>query len=99
MRKSCIYELDRSVAEEEWGELLRPVQRTARGLRRIRLHETELRILEENGRIYLILGGTEDFQKQTEVVIDLEDLVPRGLRRKSLEILRSISEFVTQESA
>lgn len=79
----------------EWSELLRPVARAAKGLRRIRLYDADIRILEDDGRIYLILSGTSDFQRETEVYLDLDDLAPKGRRAKAREIFESLVQFVS----
>ena len=80
----------------EWSEVLRPVARAARGLRQIRLHDADLRILEQDGRIYLVLSGTSDFQRETEVHVDLADLLPKGKHPKSRQIFQSLLELVSE---
>ena len=89
------FEVKRSELGSELSELLRPVVRAAKGLRRIRLYDADVRILEEDGRIYLVLSGTSDFQRETEIYLDLEDLAPKGKRLKAREIFESVLQFVS----
>lgn len=88
------FEVSKEELGPEWSELLRPVARAAKGLRRIRLYDADVRILEDNSHIYLVLSGTSDFQRETEVYLDLEDLVPKGKRAKAREIFESLLQFV-----
>jgi len=87
-------EVERGEMDEGLTDLLRPVIRASRGLRRIRLHDADVRIHEDEGKIFFVLSGTSDFQRETEIYVDLEDLVPRGKHRKAREIFRSVLEFV-----
>lgn len=88
------FRVDKKELGKEWSELLRPVMRAARGLRRIRLYDADVRIHESEGRIYLVLSGTSDFQRETEVYLDLEDLEPKGKRLKAREILETLLQLV-----
>jgi len=88
------FEVNTEELGAEWSEALRPVMRAARGLRRIRLHDADIRIHESEGRIFLVLSGTSDFQRETEVYLDLDDLVPKGKHPKAQEIFESLLQFM-----
>jgi hypothetical protein len=96
MDKWTTVEIEKQELESGLTDLLRPVMRAARGLRRIRLHDADVRIHEDEGKIFLVLSGTSDFQRETEIYVDLEDLVPKGKHRKSREIFESLVQFVNE---
>jgi hypothetical protein len=87
-------EVNKNELASEWSDLLRPVARASKGLRRIRLYDADVRIHESDGHIFLVFSGTSDFQRETEVYLDLDDLAPKGKHLKAREIFESLVQFL-----
>jgi hypothetical protein len=87
--------VQKSELAHSWVERLQPVERASRGLKEVRLYDVEVRLSEENGRVFLVLSGTEDFAIQTEIRVDLEDLQSKGGRNASAKLLQTAGELLS----